>query len=295
MAHATGDVRPSLESCSSRRSANISKRIIILEMYMTLKSKLVAILGAAAMLVFPAMTFASSNISNIKFDNGQTSFSCTAGQSVNVTFRVVVPAGEVAEIGQTDVISDSLAPSLPFQLGGDLGLQEGPNDVNTSVTCPQNTGYYTVELRTAGIFGGLKAIAITDGVTSLGSFSNALRVVASGSTTGGGSTPSQLDVLLAQIQSLTAQLGCMSTGGTWANNACVPKPAPTASTACTQYAQANAGTQPNVYSDANVRLQGFLLSQGASIPALKAGASFGFYGNQTTAAVGWFNSLNHCS
>lgn len=74
-----------------------------------------------------------------------------------------------------------------------------------------------------------------------------------------------------------------------------PTPAPTVSAVCTAYAQANVGTMPNTYSQANTRLQGFLLSQNASIPALAAGASFGFYGPQTSAAVAWFNSINHCS
>ncbi len=72
-------------------------------------------------------------------------------------------------------------------------------------------------------------------------------------------------------------------------------PTPSTSAVCVAYNQANMGTMPNSYSPSNVKLQGFLLSQGASIPALEQGAAFGFYGNQTTAAVGWFNSLNHCN
>lgn len=247
-------------------------------------------LASILMLAAPAMAFASSNISNIKFDNGQTTFSCTAGESVNVTFRVVVPAGEVAEIGQTDVISDSLAPSLPFQLGGELGLQEGPNDVSTSVTCPQNTGYYTVELRTAGIFGGLKAIAITDGVTSLGSFSNALRVVASasGSSSTGSTGSSALDQLSAAVAALAAQVNALLHP--------VTPPAPTGDAKCVAiqpFLSAPGGT----YSAAGVQLQSsLLLDNPYAIPALKPGSSvpMGFRGPQTEAALSQYLALHHC-
>lgn len=247
-----------------------------------------SLVGAALLLAVPAM--ASSNISNIQFDNGQTTTSCTPGQTVNMTIRVTVPANEVAELGQVDVVADNLAPALPVQLGSDLGLQEGAHDVQATVTCPQNTGYYTVEYRTAGIYGGQRAVNITDGMTSFGSFSNALRVTSSdtGSSTGGTTPGTWQDAIAA----LNAQLAALIASIT---HPTTPTPAPTTSAVCTAYAQASVGTTPNVYSDPNSRLQGFLISQGASIPALKAGASFGFYGNQTTAAVGWFNSINHCN
>lgn len=237
--------------------------------------------AVVAMLSVAAVASAAS-IPNIKFDNGQTTRDCTAGQSVNFVARITVPAGEVVEKVQVDVISDSLAPELAIDVGGDLGLQEGQHDVNLVAPCPQNTGYYTTEVRTSGVFGGMRSNSITDGVTSVASFGSSLRVVATnsgstGSTGIGGMNFADL------VAALKIALGIGSA------------PAPTTtSEVCKAYAQANAGTQPNVNSDANVRLQGFLLSQGASIPALKAGASFGFYGNQTTAAVGWFNSLNHC-
>lgn len=124
-------------------------------------------------------------------------------------------------------------------------------------------------------------LTITD-QQSTGSNSNNTGGGTSSST--GSSQQSQFDKLMTAFAALMLKLG----GG--------GAPAPTTTSAtCTAYMQANTGTQPNVYSDANVRLQGFLLSQGASIPALKAGAAFGFFGNQTTAAVGWFNSLNHCN
>lgn len=252
--------------------------------------KVLSIVSVLSLLAFATPALAAS-VSNIKFDNNQTQISCTPGQSVNVTFRVTVPTGEVAELGQVDVLGDNLAPALPTTLGDDLGLQEGAHDVTANVICPQNTGYYTVEYRTAGIYGGQRSATISDGVVSVGSFSNALRVVGTDSnttTSNGGSVPawqSAIDALTAQIAAL-AKLVTPGSGST--------TPAPV-SAVCTAYAQANAGTQMNVVSSANVRLQGFLLSQGASIPALAAGAAFGFYGPQTQAAVGWFQASNHCN
>ncbi len=248
--------------------------------------KTVGVMGLFA--AMPFMALASSNISNIKFDNGQTQMSCTAGQSVNVTFRVVVPAGEVAELGQVDVLGDNLAPALPFTLGGNLGLEEGATDVTTSVTCPQNTGYYAVEFRTAGIYGGQSAVAITDGVTSLATFTNALRVTAVGSSTSAGSdVPAwqvAINALSAQMNALIASLTKPTT----------PAPAPV-NTTCANLAAHSAGAMYGVRSQANVMLQGFLLGEGMSIPALAQGASFGLFLDQTNAALTAYKSAHQCN
>lgn len=234
---------------------------------------------AAGVFLFAGVASAAT-IPNIQFSNGQTSTSCIAGQSVNVTFRVNIPSNEVVELGQVDVIGDTLAPALPSSLGGDLGLQEGPQDVQMSFTCPQNTGYYSVQFSTAGIFGGQRAVTMTDGVTSTATFSNAIRVVANGSTSGTSGAPAGVDPLV------------------WAKfiayiNAQGSTPAPATDAQCAAFAAANVGSQPNVYNSGNIALQGYLLSQHMSIPALTSGgASFGFYGNQTTAAIGQWRSMH---
>lgn len=236
----------------------------------------IAMLGVAAVA-------SAASFTNVQFQNGDVTISGTGGSTVNATFRVVVPAGEVVENIQTDVLGDNLAP-VCTSVGGDKGLEEGiHSDVTLPVKLPPNTGTYTLEVRSAGIFGGVRSISCADGVVSTNSFGSALRVVSDGSNTGSSNSGVGGMSFADLVAALKVALGIGSA------------PAPTTtSEVCKAYAQANAGAQPNVNSDANVRLQGFLLSQGASIPALKAGASFGFYGNQTTAAVGWFNSLNHC-
>lgn len=270
-----------------------------------MKGKFIA--TVLALLAFAPLATSAASVSNIKFDsNGQVQVSCTAGQTVNATFRVVIPAGEVAEIGQTDVVGDNLAPSLPFDLGGELGLQEGSNDVSASFTCPQNTGYYTAELRTAGIFGGQRAVAITDGVTSVGSFGSAIRVVSTnGSTTSG----SDVAAFAAIIAKLTANVNCISAHGTWSDTGAgtctpavaIPTPTPVAG-ACTEYAQISAGlykgsdTRSPYGGGAVGRLQGFLLGKGAHISLLETNkAPYGFYGDQTDGAVTWFKGAFGCN
>lgn len=231
----------------------------------------------------PSLAFAAS-IPNLKFDNNQTTRDCSAGQTVNFTARVNVPAGEVVEKVQVDVISDNLAPVLAHDVGGAQGLEEGQHDVNLTVTCPQNTGFYSVEVRTAGIFGGQHSNSITDGVVSVANFGNAIRVVAStsGSSTGGSSSENDVwKTILASLQAIIAKLE-KPTGGS------------TESAACAELTKKMNGTMPGATSEANTRLQGFLLSEGASIPALASGASFGYFGAQTQAAVNWYKSVNSC-
>lgn len=242
-----------------------------------------------AVLVMPLAAFAAT-FPNLKFSNNQTTTDCTAGQTVNFVARLNVPSGQVVEKVQTDVISDNIAPELAGDVGGELGLQEGQHDVNLSVICPQNTGYYTIEVRGSGVFGGQRANSITDGVISVNTFSNALRVVAStntSSSTSNGET-SMLSSLMNQLAALIVALK-EGIGG-------APALAPVSATSpvCAAYKTAKVGTQMSVYNDANVRFQGFLLSQGASIPALAEGASFGFYGPQTASADAWFQSINQC-
>ncbi len=117
-----------------------------------------------------------------------------------------------------------------------------------------------------------------------------------GSGSGTGSV-SAIDQLTALVTQLAAQVSCITTGGTFAANVCThaPTSTPNTSTVCTQLngflANAMAGTR----SPANIKLQGFLLEQGMSIPALAAGASFGFDGPQTQAAVVAFETQNHCN
>lgn len=241
------------------------------------------LIAGALALALPALSMAAT-FSNVAFENGDVTVSGQGGATVNATFRLTVPASQTVEFVEVDVLGDSLAP-VETSVGGELGLQEGTHDVTVPVKLPPNTGTYTLQVKGAGIFGGIRSINAADGVVAgPTSFSNAVRVTADSTVTG--STPSSwqtaLTALQAQIAAIVAALHP------------VTPPAPTASATCTAYAQAKVGAQYGVVNSANVAFQGFLLSQHASIPALAAGASFGFWGPQTQAADVWFQSMNHC-
>jgi len=236
--------------------------------------------GSVIALALPFLALAAS-FTNVSFDNGDVTVQGTGGSTVNATFRVVVPAGQVVERVQTDVLGDNLAP-VCTEVGGQLGLQEGTHDVTLSVKLPPNTGTYTLNVQGSGIYGAFRTVDCTGDVVGTGSFGSALKVVASGSgspTTGGSNSD-----LMALIVALQAQIAALQ-------NPVTPAPA----TACAALNAKLAGTVDNTYNDSNVRLQGFLLSEGANIPALKAGASFGFKGDQTRAAVNWYKSVKSCN
>lgn len=235
------------------------------------------IIAGALALALPVLGMAAT-FSNVSFDNGDVTISGQGGSTVQATFHVIVPAGQVVEYIQTDVVGDSLAP-VDTSVGGTLGLQEGTYDVAVSVKLPPNTGTYTLNVQGAGIYGGVRSISGNDNVVGTASFSNSLRVVASSSNSTGGdssSMPSWLAALIAALKPATT-------------------PAPTTSTKCTELNAKLVGTVDDTYNDSNVRLQGYLLSEGASIPALKAGASFGYKGPQTRSAVSVFKVLNGCN
>jgi len=251
--------------------------------------KKLIILSAFVLALAVASSASAASISNIRLDNNQTQKTVAPGESVNVTFRVTVPAGEVVELGEIDVLGDSLAPALPTQLGGELGLQEGQHDVSMTVTAPQNTGYYTISFKTAGIYGGQRAIVMTDGVVSSASFGSAIRVVdpssTSGSTSGSSNAPSwfspfqaSLDALMKLVAELTKKVNEAPTGS----------PAPAESQLCKTFKGLYASAP---YGSSNAHgLQSFLIQNGFSIPA----GVTGYHGSQTSNAASAFRMANNC-
>lgn len=266
---------------------------------MNLKSKIAAAVASATMFALPAMAFASVSVNNILFDNGAGNITASSGSQVNVQLYVNTS-------GTNDV--ESVFVKFPNAGGAaqqgtcyDVADQIGESPVNGwvfnfPITVPVNAGIWDITVATHGTNGDAADNTCTTAADTTQTFNGRVTVTADNSSgtptgnSGGSNSNTGSTGSLAALQALVAQLAAQVQAILHPTT-----PTPTTSGVCTQYAQANSGTQPNVYSDANVRLQGFLLSQGASIPALKAGASFGFYGNQTTAAVGWFNSTNHCS
>lgn len=140
-----------------------------------------AVIGAGLMLS-PLSALAAS-FTNVEFDNGDVTVQGTAGQVVNVKIRIVVPAGEVVEQLETDVLSDSLAPVCEA-VGGSKGLEEGTHFVTRQVKLPPNTGTYTLQVKGSGVFGAFSAIDCINSNVGSNSFSSALKVVGGSSTSG---------------------------------------------------------------------------------------------------------------
>lgn len=249
--------------------------------------------ATAALLVAPT-AFAATVTSNAIFD-GQTQVYGNAGQSVQTDFQVDIPAGQVLHAIRTKVDSQ---PTVCTEVGPFEGAQVA--DVDTNITLPPNTNnggyslvadlYYTDTLPQAQAMTGDLACTssvggshVNTGAYNGGTVVNVLPT--SGSSTGGtGTDASQWSVILQSLQAILAQLTTPAT----------TTPPVVVSSACSQLAQAMVGTQFGVSNSANIALQGFLLFQHQSIPALAAGAAFGFEGQQTLAALSSFKMQNNC-
>lgn len=242
-----------------------------------------AVIGVVVALA-PLAVFAAT-FSNVQFDNGDVTISGTGGSTVNATFHIIVPANQVVENIQTDVLGDSLAP-VCTSVGDNLGLQEGTHDITVPVTLPPNTGTYTLSVQGAGIYGGIRSIDCSDNVVGTASFGSALRVVADSSDTSIPTTGSTGDDFWTKLAGIFA--------AALKANAPAPAPTPTVAQVCTDLGQYSALGQGST-GQSVVQLQGLLLSKGASIPALAAGASFGFFGPQTAAALASVKGQNSCN
>lgn len=240
------------------------------------------LMSSAVALLFPIAAMAAT-FTNVQFQNGDVTISGQGGNTVQATFHVVVPANQVVEQMETDVTGDNLAP-VCMSVGGEQGLQEGTHDVTLSVKLPPNTGTYSLNVKGAGTFGGIRSIDCNDNSVGSATFSSALRVVADSNSSTGSSTTeeSRISAIVARI------LAALGIGGT---------PAPTASPKCAAiapYLSAQTGT----YSPMGVQLQSaLLLDNPNSIPALAAGSSIpmGYRGVQTNAALAVYNSNYHCN
>ena len=190
-------------------------------------------------------TAQAASTTDIEFTNGDVTIDGKGGTTANVELRIVVGVGEVVEWVQTNVAGGPLSP-VDHRVGGQLGLQEGTHFVTVPVKFPPNTGTYDLEVQTAGVFGGIRAINGNDSVNGFDPFGGALRTVANGSTTGnvGGDDDEELTglaALIAQIEALVAKL----------TNPVPPAPVPT-KPAC-----------PPAYLGYNrVEVQGWLMTHG---------------------------------
>lgn len=249
-----------------------------------MKKILLGILGVA--LVLPMAASAATLDSQAVF-NGQTNVWGNAGQSVRVTLRVNAVAGEVVHAIQTRVGNQ---PAVCTAISPFEGAQS--KDVTVNVTLPPNTGSninLTADVFTTNTLP--QANTLTGDLACTGASNNLYNgntVNVIPQSTGGGSTstptPTEdptITALKAQIASLTTMvqqlLASLNTGG---------GSTPTG-TKCQAYTTASTGSVST--------FQRFLLDNQESIPALSAGAAFGYYGPQTQAAAAHFRLVNKCA
>jgi hypothetical protein len=143
-----------------------------------------AVAVALALVFGVAATASAASFTNVEFSNGDVTIQGTGGSTVTAKVRIVVPANEVVERIQWDVVSDNLAP-VCVDVGGDKGLEEGTHFVDLQVKLPPNTGTYTLAVQGSGIFGAFRTVDCTANVVGSASFSGALKVVGGSSSTGG--------------------------------------------------------------------------------------------------------------
>ena len=240
--------------------------------------------GIAIATIAP-FALSAATFSNVAFENGDVTISGKGGSTVNATLHIVVPANQVVERIQTDVLSDSLAP-VCTEVGGDQGLQEGTYDVTIPVKLPPNTGTYSLAVQGSGIFGGFRTVDCANDVVGTATFSNSLRVVAGSDSSGNfaGSGMSLAD-LIAALKAAGVQVGSTT-------------PAPATSAVCTEYAGLSAGISFGSDSRPGGRvgkLQSFLMYKGFDIPLLSSNqAPYGYFGNQSASASASFKAVNNC-
>lgn len=249
-------------------------------------NKFLKIAGVATLVASFASFAGAASFTNVEFNNGQTTVEGTGGATVTAKLHVVVPVNEVVEQIQTDIVGDGLAP-VCTSVGGELGLQQGTHDVSIQVKLPANTGTHNLDVQGSGIFGGFRADDCVGDVVGSASFAGALRVVSSGGSTTPDTTPSWLSAFQAQIAALIAAL-TPGTGGT--------PPPTTVNPLCTKVASYGSFSYGMTGSSV-VQLQGFLLSEDPnSIPLIRDGkAPFGFFGNQSSAALASFKMSHGCN
>lgn len=254
-----------------------------------------AAIALAGILAFAAPASAATVTSSAVFPNGQTQVYGNAGSSVQTNFQVHVNAGEVFHAIRTKVDSQPTVCTAVGPFEGDQTV-----NVNVNITLPPNSsagGYsLTGDLFTTDTLPQAQAMTGDLACSSAGSGAHVFNNAYNGSTVvnvlpSNGSTSGSSNTDLSN---------CVSAGGSWnalthicAANGGTSTPPPV-STMCTQLSATMVGTQMNVYNSANIALQGFLLYQHESIPWLAQGASFGYFGPQTQAALTHFKLANNC-
>ena len=240
--------------------------------------------GAVAIAIALPVMASAATISSPLFSNGDTVIDAGGGSTVNGTFTLQVGSSEVCEVVRTQADTQAFTDT---SVGSNLGYQFGTyTNVPFNVKVSPNTGTYNATVQCAGIFGGNRSVDGADGVVvgpvSLGT----VRVVANSTNSSNPAGTSQWDALMAAIQLLIAKLSAPPAP---------PAPVvPAVKPVCTQLAQYSY-LQVGATGATVSALQGVLLGNGGAIPALTSGAAtYGYFGQQTNAALYQVKALNQC-
>lgn len=238
----------------------------------------------AAFLLSASAASAAVNLTHLTVD-GKTNTTVQEGDVVDARVTFNITASTDAESFSWELIGSGLPQQCPQDIDDHI------TDGTFTATFPIDTtgaseGTWDVLIRVYGDNGPdvSNLCETTDQVDSM-TFSDRITVSddvddnQGGNNTGGeddeDAMPSWLAALLAKLFPPTP-------------------PAPTTNAKCTAVNAKLIGTMDFTYNQANVQLQGFLLSEGMSIPALAAGASFGYKGPQTNAALAQFKAMHQC-
>jgi hypothetical protein len=272
--------------------ARALEKFILVVMTKKLIGSALALLAFAPVAAFASVDF--DNVAPVVFDNGngwESSVDGNAGESFKA--KVIL-----------DVTSDDDVNAVSFDKVGDFIPQECVqfDEVQQSVsnlpvefdmTFPSAFGSHDYVFKVYGVNGAgqdfncsdsnvVDTVNVTDQIiTNIGN-SNTSGNTGGGSGTVGNSAIAQLQALVA---SLAKQVGDLINK---------PTTPPAASGKCAALASKTIGAMYGTRNSANIVLQGFLLSEGQSIPALAAGASFGFWGPETNSALMNFKAANQC-
>lgn len=270
--------------------------------FIAMNKKVLGLALGAALALAPLAAFASTTQTFLTLD-GDSTATLSIGDSVDgvLTFN---------NTGNSTVQSVKVEVPGSHIPGACLNIEPNQNATGTHtasfpvVTNGATEGTWDVKVTTYGIQsnnpGANNNCDGTIGVNTSHTFSHILTLTASqsagdnsnntgGSSSGGSSNNSNLST-------------CVSAGGSWnaGTQVCSPAvggttPTPTTSTQCSTLALTLMGTEMNKYNSQNIALQGFLLYQHESIPWLAQGASFGYFGPQTQAALAHFKMANSCN
>ena len=256
--------------------------------------KIISVLAGAALFALP---FAASamTVDSLTFQNGQPNIQTSSGSSIDANATFILSGSDAL---------DSVSVEFPGYGGAEQCfvvnpalIQPGINQVPLNgLVVPNNVGNWNMLVKGHGETwpsvdtncdpGTVKVSKTFNEVVNIPNATVTTSNSNNSSSTSSSSQPAWLGAfeafILAQLKPATPP----ATGGGTGTG--------TVSVACQEFNADVAAASPGSITDANSTLQGFLIGKHMSIPALKAGAAWGFDGSQTQAASSAYRAQAGC-